>query len=445
MCARPARCPTWPTRPRSALDPRRAPTRARSWPPSMRRSSGPAATIRRNEFIIGSGRRRAAVPLQGGPAPARRAATRSPWNSPAPTGTTMPRSCGRWSSASRGRCIAPTTRRQRGAPRLRGGDGAGPHGGRRVRRPCPHLRRARPLAATGSTPAAIRSAPSSPRPGWTGRCSTRRNPWVIEPGMVLFAHMILMDSQTETAMCLGRTSLVTRDRRRAARPARSGPGAPVSVQGWRTVTTNGAEVRTMGIGYRAHRASRRPECWPASRPARAAASPAARRPGVPIAVESIDGPPAPVRTAFASELATPRQPAGRNRRHRGGGALPGARLPLDRDRRRTGETSLAFVWDVFDAEKRRAKRLTGSSPIGRPQRLGPWSGSTRRRSPGSPQRAWTRSPGFLSEPKRRSEAVDGSRPRPPRPASRRSSFATPVTAVGERPEFAAPFGRRRIL
>ena len=35
------------------------------------------------------------------------------------------------------------------------------------------------------------------------------NPWVLEPGMVLFAHMILMDSDSETAMCLGRTSLVT--------------------------------------------------------------------------------------------------------------------------------------------------------------------------------------------------------------------------------------------
>ena len=29
--------------------------------------------------------------------------------------------------------------------------------------------------------------------------------------MVLFAHMILMDSETGTAMCLGRTSLVTTD------------------------------------------------------------------------------------------------------------------------------------------------------------------------------------------------------------------------------------------
>ncbi len=35
------------------------------------------------------------------------------------------------------------------------------------------------------------------------------NPWVLEPGMVMFAHMIIMDSETGTAMCLGRTSLVT--------------------------------------------------------------------------------------------------------------------------------------------------------------------------------------------------------------------------------------------
>jgi Xaa-Pro dipeptidase len=34
------------------------------------------------------------------------------------------------------------------------------------------------------------------------------NPWPIEPGMVFFAHMILMDSESETAMTLGRTYLV---------------------------------------------------------------------------------------------------------------------------------------------------------------------------------------------------------------------------------------------
>jgi Xaa-Pro dipeptidase len=34
------------------------------------------------------------------------------------------------------------------------------------------------------------------------------NPWVLQPGMVMFAHMILMDSASETAMCLGRTYLI---------------------------------------------------------------------------------------------------------------------------------------------------------------------------------------------------------------------------------------------
>lgn len=37
------------------------------------------------------------------------------------------------------------------------------------------------------------------------------NPVVIQPGMVLFAHMIIMDSDTNTALCLGRTSLIGQD------------------------------------------------------------------------------------------------------------------------------------------------------------------------------------------------------------------------------------------
>ena len=36
------------------------------------------------------------------------------------------------------------------------------------------------------------------------------NDWVLEAGMVMFAHMILMDSASGTAMCLGRTCLITR-------------------------------------------------------------------------------------------------------------------------------------------------------------------------------------------------------------------------------------------
>ncbi len=38
------------------------------------------------------------------------------------------------------------------------------------------------------------------------------NPFVIPAGSVFFLHMILMDSHSETAMCLGRTSLVGADR-----------------------------------------------------------------------------------------------------------------------------------------------------------------------------------------------------------------------------------------
>lgn len=43
------------------------------------------------------------------------------------------------------------------------------------------------------------------------------NPVKITPNMVLFAHMIIMDSDTETAICLGRTSLT-----------REGPAEPLS-------------------------------------------------------------------------------------------------------------------------------------------------------------------------------------------------------------------------
>ena len=37
------------------------------------------------------------------------------------------------------------------------------------------------------------------------------NPVTVQPGMVLFAHMIIMDSESNTALCLGRTSLIGED------------------------------------------------------------------------------------------------------------------------------------------------------------------------------------------------------------------------------------------
>ena len=99
--------------------------------------------------------------------------------------------------------------------------------------------------------------------------------------------------------------------------------------------------------------------------------------GVPIKVESIDGAPAPVKTAFASALmtaASDRQVelvgAGSQARYRVRGYLT-AEATDD------GATTLAYVWDVFDDSKRRTRRLAGSSPIrvasGKPS----WSGLDR--------------------------------------------------------------------
>ena len=53
------------------------------------------------------------------------------------------------------------------------------------------------------------------------------NPWVIEPGMVLFAHMILMDSDTATAMCLGSDLHHRRDHRRTHHHAVARPRSPL--------------------------------------------------------------------------------------------------------------------------------------------------------------------------------------------------------------------------
>jgi Xaa-Pro dipeptidase len=39
----------------------------------------------------------------------------------------------------------------------------------------------------------------------------RGNPVIAEPGMVFFLHMILLDSDSETAMCPGQTVLVGED------------------------------------------------------------------------------------------------------------------------------------------------------------------------------------------------------------------------------------------
>jgi hypothetical protein len=84
--------------------------------------------------------------------------------------------------------------------------------------------------------------------------------------------------------------------------------------------------------------------------------------GVPIALESIDGAPAPVRTALIGELAT----AASSRKVELVGSNAQARYRVRgylSTETAEGETRVSYVWDVFDSEKRRAKRLAGSSPV----------------------------------------------------------------------------------
>jgi len=83
--------------------------------------------------------------------------------------------------------------------------------------------------------------------------------------------------------------------------------------------------------------------------------------GIPVALESIDGAPPPIRTALADELAT----AATSRKVDLVGASAEARYRVRgylSTSTEDGETKVAYVWDVFDSQKRRAKRLEGSSP-----------------------------------------------------------------------------------
>ena len=84
--------------------------------------------------------------------------------------------------------------------------------------------------------------------------------------------------------------------------------------------------------------------------------------GVPVALESIDGAPGPVQTALIDELAT----AASDRKVELVGSSTEARYRM-RGYLSTavedGETKVSYVWDVFDAHKRRAKRLAGSRPV----------------------------------------------------------------------------------
>lgn len=84
--------------------------------------------------------------------------------------------------------------------------------------------------------------------------------------------------------------------------------------------------------------------------------------GVPVALESIDGAPASIRTALVDELSS----AATDRKVDLVGASAQARYRVRgylSTSTEDGETKVAYVWDVFDSQKRRAKRLAGSSPV----------------------------------------------------------------------------------
>jgi hypothetical protein len=96
--------------------------------------------------------------------------------------------------------------------------------------------------------------------------------------------------------------------------------------------------------------------------------------GKPIAFESIEGPPPRVRSALDEELASAAH--ARQVEIVGSGAQPRYRVRgyLTTERTADGGTALAFVWDVFDAGRRRAQRVAGTSPIRVAPRKNPWDG-----------------------------------------------------------------------
>jgi hypothetical protein len=105
-----------------------------------------------------------------------------------------------------------------------------------------------------------------------------------------------------------------------------------------------------------------------------AARPRVDAPGVPVSVQSITGAPDAVTTRFAGllgEAAAERRmeivPGDKPARFRVRGYLTAQ--PTE-----DGQTSLAFVWDVYDETKKRAQRVQGESLGRRGGTEDPWSG-----------------------------------------------------------------------
>ncbi|PTM41935.1 hypothetical protein [Bosea sp. 124] len=105
-----------------------------------------------------------------------------------------------------------------------------------------------------------------------------------------------------------------------------------------------------------------------------AARPRVDAPGVPVSVQSISGAPDAVTTRFAGllgEAAAERRmeivPGDKPARFRVRGYLTAQ--PTE-----DGQTSLGFVWDVYDETKKRAQRVQGESLGRRGGTSDPWSG-----------------------------------------------------------------------
>jgi hypothetical protein len=95
-------------------------------------------------------------------------------------------------------------------------------------------------------------------------------------------------------------------------------------------------------------------------------------PGIPIAVEAIEGPPAEVTSALNAALA--QAAADHQVTVVDDAQAPRFRLKgyVTASAAQDGKTALAYVWDVFDASKRRAQRITGTEEMaGDPAE--PWS------------------------------------------------------------------------
>lgn len=97
-------------------------------------------------------------------------------------------------------------------------------------------------------------------------------------------------------------------------------------------------------------------------------------PGVPIAVESIAGAPDTVTTNFSSALAS--EASARQVELVGGSDKARYRVRgyLSAQPTDDGSTALAFVWDVFDAQKKRAQRVQGASVARAKAGSDPWAG-----------------------------------------------------------------------